>query len=214
MTYRSIRTIFFDLGGVLIGYDSGHTLREIANRSPLPPEELLAPFLGPEPCFVDFELGRVDTNTFFEELKALTHFDGPATQLLEIFTQSFSPIAENVALLHALKDGHTLATLSNTTPAQIDFIRENFDFLHLFDLEINSYEVAARKPDRAIYDQALARTCAAPAEALLIDDREENITAARELGWHVIHLHSHAELKAELERFDLAAAAPGHNPNP
>ncbi len=198
-----VRAIFFDLGEVLIGHDPGHTLREIAKRSPLAPERLAAPFLGPRPCFLDFELGHVTTREFFAELKVLTQFEGTATELLEIFTQSFAPLDDNVAVLRELAGRHRLAVLSNTSPAQIDSLRERYDFLDLFEAEIYSYAVSARKPDHAIYRHAVQAMQVAPGEALLIDDRRENIDAAAELGWRVIHLGRGDDLREELDHLGI-----------
>lgn len=52
---------------------------------------------------------------------------------------------------------------------------------------IYSAQVAARKPERAFFDAALAHAGAAPQSTLLVDDTEANVTAAREAGWSAAH---------------------------
>lgn len=56
-------------------------------------------------------------------------------------------------------------------------LRDRFDALH------HSAAYGCGKPDRAFFDAVAARTGFAPAELLLLDDRLENVEAARAAGW-------------------------------
>ena len=57
-------------------------------------------------------------------------------------------------------------------------------FLGHFDQVTFSCELGILKPEREIYEYALRGLGVAPAEALFLDDRPENIEAARGLGLH------------------------------
>ncbi|MCJ8158509.1 HAD family phosphatase [Sphingomonas sp. LaA6.9] len=59
------------------------------------------------------------------------------------------------------------------------------------------------KPDPAIYDLAIARFGIAPQSAIFIDDREDNVEAARNAGMTGHHFSGAAALKTELERLGL-----------
>lgn len=52
---------------------------------------------------------------------------------------------------------------------------------------VYSARVAAKKPDRAFFDAALAISGSRPEETLLIDDTEANVAAARAAGWQALH---------------------------
>ncbi len=55
-----------------------------------------------------------------------------------------------------------------------------------FDVVVESAEVGLRKPDPAIYRLVVDRLGVAPDEAVFVDDWEENLPPARDLGLHTI----------------------------
>ncbi|WP_278264116.1 HAD-IA family hydrolase [Nocardia sp. AG03] len=65
------------------------------------------------------------------------------------------------------------------------------DFAHQV---ISSAMVGVAKPDRRIYEIAAAAAGVAPNRCLFIDDRAENVEAARELGMLGIHYHEIEDL--------------------
>ena len=82
--------------------------------------------------------------------------------------------------------GH-LALLSNGVPEIVARIRSDRDLAALFDTQVVSFEVGLAKPEPEIYRVVLARLGTAPAAALFVDDRLENIETARELGIQTAH---------------------------
>jgi len=93
--------------------------------------------------------------------------------------------------------------LSNIHPAMIAYLRENFDWLELFDFKTFSAEVRLIKPDPAIYEHTLRGLGVRAGETLFVDDREINVLAARELGIHALQFRSVAELRRDLEAIDF-----------
>jgi putative hydrolase of the HAD superfamily len=65
---------------------------------------------------------------------------------------------------------------------------------------IISAEVGLRKPDPRIFQLALERLKAAPAEAVFIDDFGINLQAARAAGLHAIKFIDPLQVRAELQR--------------
>jgi putative hydrolase of the HAD superfamily len=107
---------------------------------------------------------------------------------------------EMVRWLRALRRGGIkTGLLSNIHPAMIAYLRENFDWLELFDFKTFSAEVRLIKPDPAIYEHTLRGLGVRAEEALFVDDREINVKAARELGIHAVRFRSVGELRRELE---------------
>jgi putative hydrolase of the HAD superfamily len=107
---------------------------------------------------------------------------------------------EMVRWLRALRRGGIkTGLLSNIHPAMIAYLRENFDWLELFDFKTFSAEVRLIKPDPAIYEHTLRGLGVRAGEALFVDDREINVKAARELGIHAVQFRSVGELRRELE---------------
>jgi putative hydrolase of the HAD superfamily len=89
--------------------------------------------------------------------------------------------------------------LSNMHSAMIVYLRENFDWLELFDFKTFSAEVRLIKPDPAIYGHTLRGLGVRAGEALFVDDREINVRAARELGIQAVRFRSVRQLRGDLE---------------
>lgn len=77
--------------------------------------------------------------------------------------------------------GYRVIVLSNMSKEYIDFLRKKPVYSH-FDEEIISCEVGLVKPEREIYELLLTRYGLRPEETIFIDDRQENVDAAAELG--------------------------------
>jgi putative hydrolase of the HAD superfamily len=95
--------------------------------------------------------------------------------------------------------GIKTALLSNIHPAMISYLRENFDWLELFDFQTLSAEVRLIKPDPAIYEYTLRGLGVRAEETLFVDDREINVEAARKLGIHALRFRSVEKLREDLE---------------
>jgi putative hydrolase of the HAD superfamily len=106
---------------------------------------------------------------------------------------------EMVRWLRSLRlGGIKTGLLSNIHPAMIAYLRENFEWLELFDFKTFSAEVRLIKPDPAIYEHTLRGLGVRAGETLFVDDREINVVAARELGIHAVRFRSVVELRREL----------------
>jgi FMN phosphatase YigB (HAD superfamily) len=97
------------------------------------------------------------------------------------------------------RGGIKTGLLSNIHPAMIAYLRENFEWLELFDFKTFSAEVRLIKPDPAIYEHTLRGLGVRAGETLFVDDREINVLAARELGIHTVQFRSVEQLRRELE---------------
>ncbi len=85
-----------------------------------------------------------------------------------------------------MKEGYSLAVLSNDVKEWSSYLRNKFDLNELFKVIIISAEVGHRKPDREIYTILLNRIHASPSSCVLIDDRSKNLSAASQLGMKTI----------------------------
>jgi FMN phosphatase YigB (HAD superfamily) len=60
-----------------------------------------------------------------------------------------------------------------------------------------------RKPSRLIFERALGIAQASAERVVFIDDREQNIVPAKQLGMNVIHYQSATQLSAELHELGV-----------
>ena len=80
---------------------------------------------------------------------------------------------------------------SNTDPMHFERLSGGLP-AHLMDASRRalSYEVGSQKPDGAFFETALARLQIAPSYILYLDDRLDNIEAARAFGIRAVHVNS------------------------
>ena len=84
-----------------------------------------------------------------------------------------------VPLLRELRAaGIRLVLLSNTCVTHVDFVRDRWSFLDLFDEITTSWEVGALKPDPRIYESALAHAKCEASDCFFTDDIEDYVTQA------------------------------------
>ena len=99
----------------------------------------------------------------------------------------------------AKENGYKVFLLSNYPDKLADMHWKRFSFLPEVDGYIISAKVKLAKPDKKIYLMLMDRYRLMPEECVFIDDREDNLVPARELGMETIHFKSYEELKNELK---------------
>jgi len=93
-------------------------------------------------------------------------------------------IKGSVALLRALRArGVPVFALTNFGRETFRIAQARFDFLNEFDRAFVSGDLGVIKPDPAIYAVVEADCGLPPGALLFVDDRPENIAAARARGW-------------------------------
>lgn len=104
--------------------------------------------------------------------------------------------------------GLRTALLSNM-PAPIRDYVLGCAWLPDFHARVFSCDLRRTKPAPEIYEHCLRQLGVAPAEALFLDDREDNIRAAEALGWQAVLFAEPARAFLEIAgRFHLPAPGP------
>ncbi len=117
-----------------------------------------------------------------------------------VIKKSITEIPETLILVKALQSqGYQIAMLSDVTQYQAEIIRK-MGYYDLFNPVLLSYEIGVKKPNPEAF-QILLQTLKRPASSLLfIDDRSENVEAAKNQGIDAIHFINPKQLKEQLER--------------
>ena len=89
--------------------------------------------------------------------------------------------------------GGRTAMLSNGVPEVMARVRQERSLERCFDVVVVSCEVGCAKPDPAIYQLTLRRLQVEPQAALFVDDRTENLDAARAIGLQTFHFTGESE---------------------
>ena len=210
---QTIRGAIFDWGGVIttpivdtvftwlaaerIDKDSYTTVMRQWVRSAYGPEESESPIHA-------LERGEVTDAEFEQTLAAaLVNTDGgpvPAQGLLKRMFAASVIQAEMLDLVRELRtSGLRTALLSNSWGGKADgYPRDVLD--ELFDVAVISGEVGMRKPEERIFTLAADQLGLAPAECVFVDDVEGNITAAKALGFAVVHHQDPISTQSAIDR--------------
>lgn len=97
-----------------------------------------------------------------------------------------------------------MAALNNESLEINEYRIETFKLRDCFDIFLSSCYLKVRKPNLEIYRLALKITQRAPAECILIDDRELNLECARDQGMKTILFKSAGQLRDDLARYGIA----------
>lgn len=218
-------TVIFDLGRVLVRIHDDAILPSIAELTGTDVRSVTELLAGVEE---PFETGRIDTEEaltrVLEGASGAGSRDGARTAALRGRERSnrssdelqrrrrllraalgarFTPIWPVVELAYTLSArGYLLALASNTNPLDFETVSRGYpDLLEPFEERIFlSYRLGVMKPEPAFYSQVLAGLARPAAACVFIDDRQENVEAARRIGMRGI-VYNGTEAPVE----DLAA---------
>ena len=201
----TIKTIIFDLGGVLIDWN---------------PEYLYLDIFGGD---------RVKMNAFFEHVCTMDWNENqdagyPLAQATEdrialfpeyeILIKKYygqweemlgEAISGSVQVLKKLIENPNfrVVALTNWSAETFPVALKRFDFLHWFEGIVVSGTEKTRKPYPEIYQITLDRFNIAPSETLFIDDNLRNIKGAEALGINGIHFSTPEKLITDLNNFKI-----------
>jgi FMN phosphatase YigB (HAD superfamily) len=189
------KVVVFDLGKVLLDFDYSIAIRHLAGRCKAPVPDIQSA-LSLSPLLAQYETGLISTPDFFGQICKAVEFEGSLDEFASIFGDIFTEIAPMIQLHERLwKAGVPTYILSNTNDLAVRHIRAAYPFFSRFNGYVLSYEHRCMKPDEPIY-RILERLAKHEGEDLFyIDDRAENVDAAKRLGWQgIVHHQPEATL--------------------
>jgi glucose-1-phosphatase len=188
-TETNIKFVYFDLGNVLLSFDTAKACNNLAtvfNRTFQQVHEALY-VSGLED---EFEHGRVSPDVVVAELCRRLDVDSScisAADVLDGMSDMFTEIEAMIGVIQTVRDrGYRVGLLSNTCWAHWDWVgRQNYAVLKTpFEQLVVSYEIGAMKPSPSIYEAAESMAKLAPLQLMFIDDKPENVAAAKQRGWN------------------------------
>ena len=194
-----IRTIFLDFGKVLALFDHDLAVTRLMAHCDLSPQQLYEILYETE-RFNALEGGQLDTAEYVRQVRTLAPLTCSDEIFFQHFADIFTPIDDMCALVPKLAKRHRLVLASNTNGIHADKFVVDFQptFAHFQHL-VFSHEAKTRKPLADFYTFCQQFAHCEPRECLFIDDRADNIAAAREHGWTAIQFQSLEQLLPELK---------------
>ncbi|MEU6710105.1 HAD-IA family hydrolase [Nonomuraea sp. NPDC046802] len=185
--------VLCDFDGVLRHFDHA-AQADIEARYGLP---LMKTAFDPE-LIMPATVGHVTEEQWAESIVAALGGDERARQAVGEFMRIGFWVDEEVRALLARVQEHVPVVIVTNA---MDTLEQHMDLLGLTyfaDDVVSSARVGVAKPDRRIYEIAAERAGADPERCLFVDDRLQNVEAARALGMTGLHYRTYQDLAAVL----------------
>ncbi len=198
-----IRAAVFDIGMVLLRFDFSITLKKIEGRCKAGPDQIPVMLWGSG--LVDaYDRGRIATDEFARKASTVIGYDGTTEEFIGHWVDIFTPVDSMIARARRWKErGMPLYLLSNTCESHIEFFTARYDLFRMFDGAVYSCRAGLMKPEKAIYEKLLREHALEASATVFIDDREENVRAARELGIRAVQYEDETGLADALRGWGL-----------
>lgn len=198
--------ILFDLGNVLVEFSQEPIckgLARFATKTPYQdPREVYRFIFHPEGGLENaFDEGRIAPETFFREISDEMGLRLSYEEFCPIWNRIFRARPGAEELVRFLSGRVRQHILSNTNAIHFPYLLEQFPWLTLVDSMFLSHEMGCRKPKPALYHRVLERLQHPADEVLFLDDRQENLVPARELGMKTVWVRGHTVIEAEIQKF-------------
>ena len=202
-----ITTVIFDFGYVLSLPPQPSDYQRLAELAGMDGETFEEIYWGQR---ADYDRGVIDGPTYWRRVAAIAgkqltpeRIDSLIAYDIAIWMRANPVMMEWVRGLK--RGGMKIAVLSNM-PIEISrHMRQHAPWFSEFDYVCFSAEVHLAKPEAAIFHACLKIVQSKPEECLFIDDREENVEAARALGMRALRFESVQQMAAALQPFNLPA---------
>lgn len=136
----------------------------------------------------DHECGRLDGNGLLARMAALAERSPALEHLKAKWVDMFQLQPPMVNLAHRLGEHYRVYLLSNVGDIHWAHLSREYSIHRIGHGVVLSYLAGVMKPHAGIYVEAERRFGLTPAQTVFIDDRAENVSAARARGWHgIVH---------------------------
>lgn len=183
---HSIQRVMFDLGVVLVHLDYGPAIQRalpLCDPLKVAHSNSFLSLLGRTPIVDAYERGEMTDQDFFSAFVQHTGFRGSFATFADIWRSIFRENTPMIKLGHQLARRYPVYFMTNASDLHVPWVFDHLPRLRFFKDYAASCDLRAGKPDPVFYQRALARF-EVPAEgSLFVDDRPENVEAARHLGF-------------------------------
>ncbi len=196
------KAVVFDFGDVMASPDPSHIVRFICSSLQISPAEFRAANEEKREA-VKRGLKEEEFWIAFGETRDVFLPENWTLAYQQELKEALHPDREMYALAHKLKEGGIcVGMLSNINESLAEKVRAH-GLYDPFDPCFLSCEIGAEKPDPKAYALLLEALSLPASEVVFIDDRIENVEAARAIGLDAILFKSPDQIRIELTAREL-----------
>jgi len=197
-----IDAVVFDVGRVLVELHFGDFLRFLADHGADVSHVL---HVVERIDLAAHERGEIDGDVLLARIATLGTRPMDPAEVRRQWLGFFAPADAMFGLARRLTASHRVFLLSNVGELHWEHLDRHYGLESLGHGALTSFRAGVMKPDSGIYARAEQQFALEPARTVFVDDRPENIDAARVRGWRGIHHHDYATTVEALRAFGVAA---------
>lgn len=194
-----IKLILFDMGGIINNNTSGGYIDYLCKVSGKGKDEVVRVV---KPITIKLSISAIS----FQEAERLIaeglDLDISQIRFLEYYKENLKIYNQNVEFIRSLKRNYKLASLTNNEENRYMYVVSQLGN-NFFDFEFPSSRIHYRKPDKRVYEFVKEKTGFEYNEMLFIEDTDENLSVARELGINTILFDSLYGMKENMKKLGI-----------
>lgn len=196
----AIHNIVFDLGRVLVDFYPFEYLKKMGFSDELA-ERLLEIIFGE--AWKSYDNGDYnDINSFMYKL--ICENPDLETEIRAVlcshWEEMHTPIPTSIEYLKFLKEqGYHIYVLSNMGPDSFAYV-SSLEFYQYIDGGVFSFQEKVSKPSKQIYQILIKRFDLIPNQTIFLDDRQDNVETAKDIGMHAFLFTEIPTIKAQVEK--------------
>ena len=185
-----LKNIVFDLGNVLVKFDSNELIYSFFNERQ---EEVKSFYF--DSLWDEYDQGLYSVEEMIEKgVKQFPELELNIKELMYHWTEFVIPLKDNVAYIKDLKRfGYKVYILSNIPEDDTKYLRSCGVFDNI-DGGVFSYEYKIIKPNPEIFHILLKKYNLLASECLFLDDRKDNVVTASNLGFETIEVNNSSKV--------------------
>ena len=195
-TKSTIKAVVFDFGNVIINIDVEKTISAFAELSFKSSARVKQLFTEAE-VFRKYETGFYADDEFRDVIRQVLSYPLNDQEIDQAWNALLLGVPKKrLDFIENLKLKYPVYLLSNTNNIHIEQCKSYFkntfgiaNFELLFNETFLSYKMGLWKPDYKIYDAVINKIDLSPQEILFVDDNQDNIDAAADMGIQCIKIN-------------------------
>lgn len=198
-----VKAIVFDIGNILLYENRNKLYKELSIKFNYDLEK----FKEIREKYINLtSRGEIDEKEYLNSIAieiGISNIEDYYNSWMKICEDNSAVNTELLDLIKTLKEmGYVLASFTNITPLH-NKIREKFDIYSHFDINLLSYKEKFRKPEIQFYQLLISKLNLKPEEILYIDDSENFLVPANQLGIKTLLFKNNIQLLKDLQEMEV-----------
>ncbi len=184
-TLKEVKCVLFDYGNVISLPQDKRIADQMSALVGLEPDVFEKAYFEERRAYDRGDVDGVEYWRILTRRMGIQLDEATFKKLIELDVACWFKVDERILMLAAdlKKAGYEIGILSNMPIDQVAAYKNLDSWMGAFDHLFLSAEFRMAKPDREIYEYVMRETGKTPQEIFFIDDKDENIEAASQIGW-------------------------------